>query len=89
MTDRGGQQKRRSKGEMIGWEVKGEETQRGKLSLICLSRGIFGLPLAINLVTSPHSDRGMSAVGGAYVCVFKCQCVYECTDNSLQGSQFP
>lgn len=82
----------RSKREMIaGWEVKGEETQRGKLSLICLSRGIFGLPLAINLVTSLHSDRGMSAMGGAYVCVFKCQCVYECTDmfNSLRGSKFP
>ncbi len=76
----------RSEGEMMaGWAEKGEETQRGKLSLICLSRGISGLPLAINLVTSLRSDRGMSTVGGAYVCVFNCQCAYECTTDRLNS----
>lgn len=70
---------RREEEMMVGWVEKGEETQRGKLSLICLSRGIFGLPLAINLVTLLCSDRGMSRVGGACVTVFKCQFVYEGT----------
>lgn len=63
-----------------GWVEKGEETQRGKLSLICLSRGIFGLPLAINLVTSLCCERGMSS-GWGHVCVFKCSDRLNC----LQG----
>lgn len=51
--------------EAMGWVEKGEETRGGKLSLICLSWGIFGLPLAINLVTLLCSDRGTCRVGPA------------------------
>lgn len=74
----------RSEGEMmVGWEEKGEETQSGKLSLICLSRGIFGLPLAINLVRLLCRDRGTSRVGGA--CVSMCLNVIRACECTLTG----
>lgn len=66
---------------MVGWVEEGVETQRGKLSLICLSRGIFGLPLAINLVTLLCSIRGTSHVGWACVCL-SVRCVCDCTLTS-------
>lgn len=51
----------------MGGERGGTPERQTVLNLV--KPEIFGLPLAINLVTVLCSDRGMSSVGGACVCL--------------------